>query len=162
MHESEKRKWSHSVVSDSSRPHGLQPTRLLHPWNFPGKSTGVGCHCLLRPQHLVPGLRWFHPVSSPTLISTFPAILLSYVKFLIPFLSFLCSAATAAKSHQSCPTLCNPIDGSPQGSPSLGFSRQEHWSGLPFSLANKSKLRDPESERLLASISMRNDYCGFL
>ena len=41
-------KWSHSVVSNSSRPHGLQPTRLLHPWDFPGKSTGVGCHCLLR------------------------------------------------------------------------------------------------------------------
>ena len=38
-----------SVVSDSSRPHGLQPTRLLCPWDFPGKSTGVGCHCLLRP-----------------------------------------------------------------------------------------------------------------
>ena len=48
MHESEKSKWSCSVVSDSSRPHGLQPTRLLHPWDFPGKSTGVGCHCLLR------------------------------------------------------------------------------------------------------------------
>ena len=44
---SEKWKWSHSVVSDSSRPHGLQPTRLLRPWDFPGKSTGVGCHCLL-------------------------------------------------------------------------------------------------------------------
>ena len=43
MHESEKWKWSHSVMSDSSRPHGLQPTRLLHPWDFPGKSTGVGC-----------------------------------------------------------------------------------------------------------------------
>ena len=28
--------------------HGLQPTRLLRPWDFPGKSTGVGCHCLLR------------------------------------------------------------------------------------------------------------------
>ena len=40
-------KWSLSVVSDSSRPHGLQPTRLLHPWDSPGKSTGVGCHCLL-------------------------------------------------------------------------------------------------------------------
>ena len=39
-------KWSCSVVSNSSRPHGLQPTRLLHPWDFPGKSTGVGCHCL--------------------------------------------------------------------------------------------------------------------
>ena len=48
MHESEKWKWSHSVVSDSSWPHGLQPTRLLHPWDFPAKSTGVGCHCLLR------------------------------------------------------------------------------------------------------------------
>ena len=46
MHESEKWKWSHSVVSDSQRPHGLQPTRLLCPWDFPGKSTGVGCHCL--------------------------------------------------------------------------------------------------------------------
>ena len=47
IHESEKWKWSRSVVSDSSEPHGLQPTRLLHPWDFPGKSTGVGCHCLL-------------------------------------------------------------------------------------------------------------------
>ena len=47
MHKSEKWKWSHSVMSDSSWPHGLQPTRLLHPWDFPGKSTGVGCHCLL-------------------------------------------------------------------------------------------------------------------
>ena len=47
MHESEKWKWSRSVVSDSSQPHGLQPTRLLHPWDFPGKSTGVGCLCLL-------------------------------------------------------------------------------------------------------------------
>ena len=47
MHESEKWKGSHSVVSNSSRPHGLQPTRLLRPWDFPGKSTGVGCHRLL-------------------------------------------------------------------------------------------------------------------
>ena len=44
MHESEKWKWSRSVVS-----HGLQPTRLLCPWDFPGKSTGVGCHCLFPP-----------------------------------------------------------------------------------------------------------------
>ena len=45
---SEKWKWGRSVVSDPQRLHGLQPTRLLHPWDFPGKSTGVGCHCLLR------------------------------------------------------------------------------------------------------------------
>ena len=37
-------KWSRSVVSDSFWPHGLCPTRLLHPWDFPGKSTGVGRH----------------------------------------------------------------------------------------------------------------------
>ena len=47
MHESEKWKWSHSVVSDSLRSHRLQPTRLLHPWDFLGKSTGLVCHCLL-------------------------------------------------------------------------------------------------------------------
>ena len=35
-------------MSDSSRPHLLQSTRLLCPWDFPGKNTGVGCHCLLR------------------------------------------------------------------------------------------------------------------
>ena len=53
MHESEKWKWICSVVSNSSWFHGLQPTRLLHPWDFPGKSTGVGCHCLLRQRSLV-------------------------------------------------------------------------------------------------------------
>ena len=49
-HESEKWKWSCSVVSDPQRLHRLQPSRLLRPWHFPGKSTGVGCHCLLRCQ----------------------------------------------------------------------------------------------------------------
>ena len=44
----EKWKWSHSVVSDSSRPHGLQPTRLFPPWDSPGKNTGMGCHFLLQ------------------------------------------------------------------------------------------------------------------
>ena len=37
MHESENWKWSRSIVSDSQRPHGLQPTRHLCPWDFPGK-----------------------------------------------------------------------------------------------------------------------------
>ena len=41
-------KWSRSVVSDSSRPHGLWPIRLLSPWDFPDESTGLGCHCLLQ------------------------------------------------------------------------------------------------------------------
>ena len=48
MQESEKGKWRRSVVSHSLWPHGLQPPRLLRPWDFPGKSTRVGCYCLLR------------------------------------------------------------------------------------------------------------------
>ena len=37
-------------MSDSVWPHRQQPNRLLCPWDSPGKSTGVGCHCLLRPK----------------------------------------------------------------------------------------------------------------
>jgi len=42
------------------------------------------------------------------------------------------AAAAAAKSLQSCPTLSDPITAAHQAPPSLGFSRQEQWSGLPF------------------------------
>ena len=38
----------HSVVSTSLRPQGLESTRLLCPWNSPGKNTGVGSHSLLQ------------------------------------------------------------------------------------------------------------------
>ena len=48
-------KWSHSVLSNSLQPHGLSPTRLLHPWDFPGKNTGVGCHFLLQGSFLIQG-----------------------------------------------------------------------------------------------------------
>ena len=39
---------SHSVMSDSLGPHGLYPTRLLCPWDSPGKNTGMGCHTLFQ------------------------------------------------------------------------------------------------------------------
>ena len=39
---------SHLVISDSLQPHGLQPARLLCPWNSSGKNTGVGSHALLQ------------------------------------------------------------------------------------------------------------------
>ena len=42
------------------------------------------------------------------------------------------AAAAAAKSLQSCPTLCDPIDGSPQGSPVPGILQARTWSALPF------------------------------
>ena len=59
MHESLKWKGSRSVVSNSLRPHGPQSTRLLCPWDFPGKSTGVGCHRLLQGmlQNILNGMR---------------------------------------------------------------------------------------------------------
>ena len=53
-------------------------------------------------------------------------------KPLTPAACTAAAAAATAKLLQSCPTLCDPKDGSPPGFPSLGFSRQEHWSGLPF------------------------------
>ena len=43
---------SRSVMSDSVRLHGLQPTRFLYLWDSPGKNTGVGCYFLLQYMHV--------------------------------------------------------------------------------------------------------------
>ena len=79
-------------MSDSVRPHRRQPTRLPHPWDSPGKNTGVGCHFLLQ----------FLRVKSESEVAQL----------------FL--------------TLSDPMDCSPPGSSSMGFSRQEYWSGVPL------------------------------
>ena len=47
-----------SVVSDSLKPHRLQPARLLCPWDFSGKNTGVGCRFLLQGLFLTQGANW--------------------------------------------------------------------------------------------------------
>ena len=44
-----------SVVADSLQTHGLKPTRLLCPWNFRDKETGVGCHFLFQGIFLTQG-----------------------------------------------------------------------------------------------------------
>ena len=59
-------KWSRSVMSDSLQPHGLWPTMLLHPWDFPGKSTGVGCHNLTK---VFSSPRAVSPWESPFLVN---------------------------------------------------------------------------------------------
>ena len=79
-------------MSDSVRPHRQQPTRLLCPWDSPGKNTGVGCHFLLQ----------------------------------------CMKVKGESEVTQSCPTLSDPMDCSLPGSSSMGFSRQEYWSGLPL------------------------------
>ena len=81
-----------SVVSDSVRPHRWQPTRLRHPWDSPGKNTGVGCHFLLQ----------------------------------------CMKEKSESEAAQSCPTLATPWTAAYQAPPSMGFSRQEYWSGVPL------------------------------
>ena len=53
------------------------------------------------------------------------------------------AAAAAAKSLQSCPTLCDPIDGSPSGSPVPGIlqARTLEWVAISFSNAGKRKVK---------------------
>ena len=51
-------------------------------------------------------------------------------------MGFAAAAAAAAKSFQSCPTLCDPIDGSPPGSPVPGIlqARVLEWGAIDFSI----------------------------
>ena len=130
----------------SGRPHA-EPFALEHA--HPGLSGSGGCSAVLclvaqscptlcHPMDCgPPGCRvgeqrdgWWRGSTAPPQGSVPPAPFLSALLLLPVRLSE--AAAAAAKSLQSCPTLCDPIDGSLPGSPSLGVSRQEHWSGLPF------------------------------
>ena len=152
------------------RPHGLYPTRLLRPWDFPGKNTWVGCHFLLQeiflPQGLNPGLPHcrqmiycLSPQGSLKLQSCAykakPVTFLfsfhqsNYKCFLMPSLGIskkahaifqVESAAAAAKSLQSCSTLCGPIGSSPPGSPVPGIlqARTLEWVAISFSNAVES------------------------
>ena len=89
MHEGEKWKLSRSVVSDSSWPRGLQPIRLLHPWDFPGRSTGVGCHCLraVNSEEVTKKIRTsLAKVYTHFLTSTYPSLLIKNVIFLLVML----------------------------------------------------------------------------
>ena len=71
---------------------------------------------------------------SSSSLSAIEVVSSTYLRLLIflPAILIPCNTKDTAKSLQSCLTLCDPIDGSHQAPPSLGFSRQEHWSGLPF------------------------------
>ena len=91
----------------------------LCPWDSPGRNTGVGCHALLQG-------------SNP----------FSYIgRWVLYHWSHL--HAAAAKSLQSCPTLCDPIDGSPPGSPVPGIlqTRTLEWVAISFSNAWKWKVK---------------------
>jgi len=101
-------------MSDSMQPHRRQPTRLPCPQDSPGKNTAVGCHFLLQCMKVKNE---------------------SEVTQLCPTLS----NDAAAKLLQLCPTLCDPIDGSPPGSPVPGilWARTLEWVAISFSNAGK-------------------------
>ena len=115
-------------MSNPLWPYGLQPTRLLCPWDSPGKNTGVGCHFLLQRIFLT-------QESNPGLLHCRQLI------YQLSYKGSICIAAAAAKSLQSCPTLCDPIDGSPPGSavPGILQARTLEWVAISFSNAWKWK-----------------------
>ena len=115
-----------SVMSNSLWPHGLHS-----PWNSPGQNTGAGSLFLLqgifRTQEFKQGLLHFRRILYQ----------LSY-------------AAAAAKSLQSCLTLCDPIDGSPPGSLVLGIlqARTLERVAISFSNAGKWKVKGKSLSRV--------------
>ena len=139
-------------MSDSVQPHRWQPTRLLHPWDFPGKQSSITqTRRGLTPR--VSSLFHFPDIRSVT--KSFFLLQVLYSVLLVPPMqrckSGICrrvpvprgplsapqpcplghpkhgavpaSASASAKSLQSCPSLCNPIDGSLPGSSILGIFR---------------------------------------
>ena len=118
-----------SVMSDFLQPHGLQPAKLLCLWDFPGKTTRVSCHFLLQ------GI--FPTQGSNLCLLHWQAHSLPLSHQGSPLYSLAAAAAAAAKSLQSCPTLCDLIDGSPPGSPVPGNlqARTLEWVAIAFSNA---------------------------
>ena len=113
---------SHSVVSDSLRPHRLQPARVLCPWDSQAKNTGVGCHALLQgifpTQGSNPGLshcRWI-------LYHLSCLILFSLSVYLpLPFLKSSSLAQSARKSIKwaRMPWVCTLLKHQPNSGPFL-------------------------------------------
>ena len=133
---------SRSIVSNSVRPHRWQPTRLPCPWDSPSKNTGVGGHFLLQCMKVKSeseAAQWYSIPSYPMVCSlpgsTVPGILQARILEWVA-ISFS-NACMHAESLQSCPTLCNPIDGSPTGSsvPGILQARILEWIAISFSSA---------------------------
>ena len=106
-------------MSDSLQPSGLYPARLLCPKNYPGKNTGGAGHALLQGMFLIQRLS---PVLSPALVSGFFTTGTTH------------SSVQFSSLAQSCPTLCDPMNGSTPGLPVrhqlLEFTQTHaHWVG---------------------------------
>ena len=137
-------------MSDSVLSHRRQPTKLCHPWDSPGKNTGVACHFLL--QYVkVKLLSLVRLLATPRTAAHQAPPFMGFSRqeywsgFPLPSPTWKTAAAVAAaaKSLQSCPTLCDPRDGSPPGSPVPGIlqARTLEWVAISFSNAWKWKVK---------------------
>ena len=101
-------------LSPTLRPHGLYPTRLLWPWDSPGKNTGMGCHFLLQEIFpiQVPNLCRLHLLhwQADSLLLAPPGQHRS-----VYHTAYLGQSVSSVA--QSCPTLCDPMDCSTPGLP---------------------------------------------
>ena len=126
------------------KPVDHRPLRLLFPWDSPGKHTDVGCHALLQGICPTQGLnlhllclllcRLSPGWGEPIYVTYIYIYIYIYIAFLF-FASLLCVIhvfKVKVLIAQSYPTLCEPVDYSHQASLSVGLSRQQYWSGLPF------------------------------
>ena len=104
-----------SVMSESLWPHGLEPTRFLHPWNSPGKNRGVGCHFLLQGIFLTQGLslHLFHLLHCQT--GSLPVAIWEATDLGTKWFICCCMMMMIWMIFvpQSCPTLFDPMDWSP-------------------------------------------------
>ena len=122
-------------MSDSVRPHRCQPTRLLHPWDSPGKNTGVGCHFLLQCMKVKSESEVAQ--SCPTLSNPMDCSLpdssihgIFQARVLEWGAIAFSEAFSEVKVTQSCPTLCNPMDCTVHG---ILQARILEWVAYSFS-----------------------------
>ena len=125
-----------SVTSDSLWPHGLYPTvahRLLCPWDFPGKNTGVRCPAAAaaaKSLQLCPTL--CDPIDGSPTGSPVPGILQARIlEWVAISFSNAWKWKVKVKSLSCVRLLATPWTAAHQAPPSMGFSRQKYWSGVP-------------------------------
>ena len=142
--------------------HRRQPTRLPCPWDSPGKNTGVGCHFCLQCMKVKSESEVAQ--SYPTLCNPmdcslpgssvhgiFQAIVLEWIA--ISF-SNAWKGKVKVKSLSRFRLLAIPWTAAHQAPPSMGFSRQEYWTGLPLP-SPQSRLSNLQSQMALQIRKLR-------
>ena len=140
-----------AVLSDFLQPHGLQPASLLCPWDSPGKNIGVDSHALL--QGIFPVLCYAKslplcstlcdPIDGSLPGSPVPGILQARtLEWVAISFSNAWKWKVKVKSPSRVRLLVTPWTAAYQAPPSMGFSRQEYWSGVPLPSPGSSQTRD--------------------